>query len=113
MDSEYRDSVRRLYVLSRRSSFSAFAFLPFTSSLSLSAVHHSVNTITASGMPSRNPLWVTSKLVTALPQRQPLVDVRKNRVRMRDVPEHLKDSALGLVHIAHQHPPTKAAIQNH
>ena len=35
------------------------------------ASHQSVITITASGMPSRNPRCGTSKLVTALPQRQP------------------------------------------
>src|SRR5687767_9445424 len=34
-----------------------------------SDVHHSVNTITANGMPSRNPRCVTSRLVIELPQR--------------------------------------------
>ena len=35
------------------------------------AAHHCVNTMTASGMPNRNPRCGTSRLVTALPQRQP------------------------------------------
>src|SRR5947209_16258788 len=35
------------------------------------AAHHCVNTITANGIPSRNPRCGTSRLVTELPQRQP------------------------------------------
>src|SRR5260221_14404 len=57
------------------SSFLPFTFLLFTcsapSSLLRSEVHHCVNTIAASGMPSRNPRCGTSRLVTELPQRQP------------------------------------------
>src|SRR4051812_46550796 len=37
------------------------------------ASHHWVKTITANGIPSRNPLCGTSKLVTAFPHRHPWV----------------------------------------
>src|SRR6266852_5159436 len=49
--------------------FLPFSHSPFSFSFFMAA-HHCVNTIAASGIPSRNPRCGTSRLVTALPQRQ-------------------------------------------
>ena len=90
-----------------------FALRSLCSSLSLMAAHHWVITITANGMPSRKPLCVTNKLVTALPQRQPMVTSGQDCVRVWDVPQYLKHSGFGFVDITKQHPPAESAVQNH
>src|SRR5258707_15870425 len=54
-----------------RASFFPFTFLLLPSASLRDAAHHCVSTITANGIPSRNPRCGTSRLVTAFPQRQP------------------------------------------